>query len=87
MRRGRQIRIAKLKEKLKCKAHTQIAHLPVFLRWVCFLPLLRETATIITTMKDVRKYIKILTEFSKKELKKHFQIEKLELDNFETRNR
>jgi len=38
-------------------------------------------------MKDVRKYIKILTEFSKKELKKHFQIEKLELDNFETINR
>ena len=37
-------------------------------------------------MKDVRKYIKILTEFSKKELKKHFQIEKLELDNFETIN-
>ena len=37
-------------------------------------------------MKDVKKYIEILTEFAKKKLKTHFQIEKLDLDNFETIN-
>ena len=45
-----------------------------------------ETATVSTTMKDVRKYIEILTEFAERKLKTHFQIEKLELDNFETIN-
>jgi len=37
-------------------------------------------------MKDVKKYIEILTEFAERKLKTHFQIEKLELDNFETIN-
>ena len=37
-------------------------------------------------MKDVRKYIKVLSEFAERKLKAHFQIEKLELDNFETIN-
>lgn len=51
-----------------------------------FLPPQGETATVTTTMKDVRKYIEILTEFAERKLKTHFQIEKLELDNFETIN-
>ena len=37
-------------------------------------------------MKDVKKYVEILTEFAERKLKTHFQIEKLELDNFETIN-
>jgi uncharacterized protein Usg len=37
-------------------------------------------------MKDVKKYIEILTEFAERKLKTHFQIEKLNLDNFETIN-
>ena len=45
-----------------------------------------ETGRALTTMKDVKKYIEILTEFAERKLKTHFQIEKLELDNFETIN-
>jgi len=37
-------------------------------------------------MKDVKKYIEILTEFAERKLKTHFHIEKLSLDNFETIN-
>jgi hypothetical protein len=37
-------------------------------------------------MKDVKKYIEILTEFAQRKLKTHFQIEKLNLDNFEIIN-
>ncbi len=37
-------------------------------------------------MKDVKKYIEILKEFSERKLKSHFQIDKLDLDNFETIN-
>jgi len=51
-----------------------------------FLPPQIETATVLTTMKDVRKYIEILTEFAERKLKTHFQIEKLYLDDFETIN-
>ena len=51
-----------------------------------FLPPHGETATVSTNMKDIRKYIEILTEFAERKLKNHFQIEKLELDNFETIN-
>ncbi len=37
-------------------------------------------------MKDVKKYIEILKEFAERKLKSHFQIDKLDLDNFETIN-
>jgi len=37
-------------------------------------------------MKDVKKYIEILIEFAERKLKTHFQIDKLDLDNFETIN-
>jgi len=37
-------------------------------------------------MKDVKKYIEVLIEFTERKLKTHFQIEKLNLDNFETIN-
>jgi len=50
------------------------------------LPPHGETATVTTTMKDVRKYIEILTEFAERKLKTHFQIDKLDLDSFETIN-
>jgi hypothetical protein len=37
-------------------------------------------------MKDVKKYIEILKEFAERKLKSHFQIDKLDLDDFETIN-